>query len=98
MSELFGLRGRQVALLVLAVGVEEQDLVIGNDVIVDDPGAAALSPARQRPANFAETLGPGDQVAGLWVSHQHQLKLGHIVFAKQAGAGLFEEAEALELH
>ena len=98
LGELFGLRGRQVALLVLGVGIKEQDLVIRDDVIINDPGAAAFSPARQRPTNFAETLGPGDQVAGLRIGHQRQLELEHVVFAEQTGTGLFEEAEALELH
>src|SRR5690606_10682546 len=98
LNELFGLCGRQVALLVLGVGVKEQDLVVGNDVIVDDPGTPALSPTRQRPTNFTEALGPGNQVPGLRISHQCQLEFEHVVFGKQAGAGLLEEAEALEFH
>jgi hypothetical protein len=39
LGKLLGLHGRQVALLVLGVGVKEQDLVIRNDVVIDDPGA-----------------------------------------------------------
>jgi len=59
--------------------------MVGNDVIIDDPGTSAFPPAREWAANFTETLGPGDQVAGLRIGHQRQLKLEHIVFGEQAG-------------
>lgn len=56
-----------------AVNGEKPDFIIPFLEVVDHPHAAAFASARHRPADFSDTAGPGDYLAGFRVLQQKTL-------------------------
>jgi len=64
----------EVFLFVLGVSDEEQDEVLGMDVIVDDAGAAAFAPTLGGSAQFAKAATAGNHVARVRVDGELHLQ------------------------
>ena len=89
---------REVGALVLGKEEEQQETIGGGMVEIDEPNAAALSAARQRPAELPEAAGARDDCPRGRRGHEMELKFTILIGRQHRVDSLGEDARLNDDH
>src|SRR4051812_755212 len=93
-----GLPGGEIGTLVFGVGVEEENLIGGDEPIVDDPAATALAFPLGGHPHLAQAAAAGNDIPGIRAQHQRGLQSIEVVLVEQLCCTGPESRSFNELH
>jgi hypothetical protein len=80
------------------VSDDEENDVLGSNLIIDDSGATSLTPTFGRSAEFAKAATAGNQVARCRLDDELHLHLQDVGFGQKTRGRLLEGGESDEFH